>query len=281
MDVNKFNKYWEQFTKNADPGNLESIVEKLLSDCKAAGLEASDAESAYYASAVKKEQKVIKQIVVLKKQLSNLQAEIDAYKYPFTTATANGDDEELDNIRSAMKSLAADKAQVESEIEMLQDAFIRGDDALYSDTVAKNDLFLTLKKATQEVMKTVANCGYSKRYESIEHLCKLCASDYTIGATAGTGADMERLDKHYNAEQHAARRRDTEQEADHQQSDYEVKVTYGPGHLHEKPAPGYSPEFYKDLRDRSENAEASADSSDFESPPWYKNIASRLGNRVK
>lgn len=240
-----FNKFWEQFKKSADPAPLLAAVNEAKQRSIDASAAAKAAEKNYFANVERKKEKVSSRIAELNGRRSAIETQYDALKYPLTTAMANEDTEELAKIRSDMKSLEAEKARVASEIELLQNVCVRGDDDLYMAVKAKHDHYLEQKKAAQEIMQTVHEYDFVKRYTEIADHCYYW-SDYSIGTSVGSGADMEMVDKNYHAEDHAKRmsgeRERIAGEAARRQSRGLVTVTQNIRDTDAKAAPGYNPD---------------------------------------
>jgi len=196
-----FNEFWEQFKAESDPGRLQDALNGLISISRAASDEAQAAAETYFADVARREKVITGRIAELNTQRSALQEEINALKYPLTTATANEDAEVLDGIRGTLKQLEADKAQIAQEIELLQSAYIRGADGLYAAVKEKNDHYLEKRKIAQDALR-MADDGFIKKYAEvygdIDHLFRLKNSG--ICGLAGYGADMEKLDACHNAE---------------------------------------------------------------------------------
>ena len=255
-----FNKFWKQFKKEAALDKLIDALDELKSISIAASKDAKAAEDAYYANARKKEEKVAARVAKLNEQRIALQAKIGEYKYPLTNATANGDTDALDKIRSAMRALEAEKAQVVSEIELLESAYIRGDDTLYKAVELKNNRFLELKNAVLEAGRMIERDQYlEKRFEKITTFLHYFTCEYTCGTSLGAGANMEKLNNHYNAEQLAEQRKMEVAKMIEQKAARSNVVEIAQRIDSDRRAvPGYDPEFY---REESAKESSSVDSS--------------------
>lgn len=197
MTFEQFNEILEQF-QATDPNTLLEALKEVEQASIDAAAETRQASDAYYANAREKEEKVNNRIASLIKQRDGYQAKIEAFKKPLVAATVAGDSKKLDSIKSGMKELEADKLQVSTEIEMLQSTHMCGDAELYNDVIAKHEHFRKLLDAYWQARASVHVFAGSREdtYNKI--------NDKTGGRYGGGhGPDMEKLDRHYHAEEWA------------------------------------------------------------------------------
>lgn len=201
-----FEKFWKRFEEQANPDKLNSAIDEQLDICRALGEKARAAEQAYYDDVAKKESVVSASVEKLEAQLSDIQKKVDELKQPLIEATTGEDSGLLSRIRSELKTFELQRAQIKSELELLQSTSVRGCEKLHGAVLKKNAEFEEARETLAGYANLVYGCKFAKSYESIEYRCKWLSSTskYFMGTSAGEGADLDKLDRHCNPEKYAA-----------------------------------------------------------------------------
>lgn len=190
------------------PGIAGGLFTLKLQASRAAAEEAAAAGKAYYASASTKKQKVDDSVSKLNKRLALIQARIDKLKYPYSTATADGDDEALEQLRGEIRELELEKSQCSSEIGLLQSTFVRGDETLYIAVKEAQDRFLTARNAVIDAARAIDDFDLEKMIKPLVSAASNYRSEYSSGTSLGVGIDMDKLEDHYHAEAVDKRRKE-------------------------------------------------------------------------
>lgn len=181
--------------QSADPNELMEALKKVEQVSIDAGIEAQKASDAYFTNARAKKEKIEARIAVLTKQHDKLQSKTDALRKPLTAATVSGDTKKLNSIRDDMKALEIEKAQLSTEIDILEGAYITGDEELYNDVAEKYEHFCHLRGAYQDARRLVHEFA-REREESYKKIRGKTDGSYG----GGFGPNMEKINNHYNAE---------------------------------------------------------------------------------
>ncbi len=196
--MTKFEEVLKGF-QEADPNGILEAIREMEQISIDAGRAAKEAEKEYYADAAQSKAKVTARIEALIKQRDACQAKIAAFKKPLASATVRGDGKKLAAIKADMKELEADKTQISTELEMLQSTHIAGDVDLYTRVIQENQRTSELREQYRTAKKKVYQFALDmlEAYQAI----KQATSNYDLGG--GIGADLDKLDKHFNHEKYA------------------------------------------------------------------------------
>jgi len=193
-----FNSIMEKFYAE-DPKMILDALEELSQACSDASAEAQRAREAYYASAKEKEKKVVERTKVLKELLEDCEIRIEALKKPLVAATVAGDSGKLDIIKAKMKELEVEKLQLTTEIGMLENTHIVGDEDLYNKVVEKNSVHIKLR---EDYFKAKVET-YRLAEEKIKDYEKIKKTTQNFRAGGGYGVNMQEIDRHFNFEKYA------------------------------------------------------------------------------
>lgn len=194
----KFNEILEKF-KAEYPGMILDALDELEKASSDAAAEAQRARDAYYASAKEKEIKVAERIKELKEHFEGCETRIEAFKKPLVAATVAGDHDKLDSIKAKMKELEVEKLQLSTEIGMLENTHITGDEDLYNKVVEKNAVHVKLREAYINAKEE----AYRLAKDRIEDYEKIQKRTQNLRAGGGYGVNMQELDRHFHFEKYA------------------------------------------------------------------------------
>ena len=147
----------------------------------------------------KKQSAIDARIATLTGQRDELQGKLDAFKKPLVSATMNGDAKKLNEIRTSMKQLEADRQQVLVEIDMLEGTHITGDEALYNAVHEKAEAHSKAIQAYQDAKKQIFNLA-SKHEEAYHHLQNE-TKHWNLGG--GHPVNLTEINEHYHREGYA------------------------------------------------------------------------------
>ncbi|MCL2249120.1 MAG: hypothetical protein FWC13_07590 [Oscillospiraceae bacterium] len=205
LDQVDFVAFWEEYKTQADPGRLRSAIDREINFCKSLADKAREAEAAYFDDVKRKQAAVNTSVETLESQLSNIQTKLSELTQPLIEATTNGETEKLTSIRAEIKGIELERAQIQSELEMLKSTTVKGCEKLFNTTFELNDEFEAAKGTLSIHACKVLDANLVNSLKSIEHMCDLLKVVSHMGHTAGRGADIEKLDKYHNAEKYKAK----------------------------------------------------------------------------
>lgn len=202
-----FKEILEKLKTEGDPEILLAALEQVSQACSNAAADAQKASNAYYADSEAKQRKIKDRVEELKTQLEECEAKVEALKKPLVSATVSGDNQQIKEVKDRMKAQELERMQLTTEIDMLTNAHITGNEDLYDMVVEKNNVYENLRKdyvsAKAEAHKLAGE--RIKGYEKIQNRAK------HFYAGGGNGPDMDALDKHFFHEKHEKLKKEADQ----------------------------------------------------------------------
>jgi hypothetical protein len=195
-----FIEVYERFEAN-EPDELLKALGELEQVSIDAGKEAQKASAVYFADVEDKKAKISNRIADLTGQRAVIQGKIDALRTPLTDATIKGNREKLDEIQASLRTLEVDIAQATTEIELLEAAFIKGDDDLYNDVMGKQQCFEEIYDDYQDTREQLYHFAL-KRGKQFEKVADKTRAWGVWGGTrgGGNGASMSKVNDCHDAE---------------------------------------------------------------------------------
>ena len=185
----------EEYKKNS-PAALDNALSEYGQTSIDAAKVAKDAYDAYFADAKTKEERVKARVEHLMEERDRIAEGVKQQRSSLVSATAKGNVLKLEQINRSIKEAEIEKAQLTTEIEMLESAYVAGDEKLFADAISAyesfeelNDDYLSAKREVYEFAKLQA-----EDFERLER-----SLSYGERGVA-RGPDIEKLRKHYDAE---------------------------------------------------------------------------------
>lgn len=164
-------KITEILTKiNALTQELETHIEKIRGENKALCSEVNEASKAYFADLSERKDKISEQIKAIEKQKDDVKKELKKMRPSLVNATVSGNAEDIKKIQERMAELKAQEASFDTQIDILYQAPIVGDDSLFDTAKELNDKLEEsgqyLYKACSKITEQAAE--YIKLWEKIK-----------------------------------------------------------------------------------------------------------------
>lgn len=211
-----FDEILEKF-KAEDPKIILDALEELSQASSNAAAETQRALKAYKTNAEEKSKTVSARLEELKEQRDKYQEKIEALKKPLVSATVAGNQQKLENIKKEMRELGADMLQVSTEIEMLENTHMSGDEELYNTVLEKSAIHAKLRAIYLAAKKKVYELAVEKikSYEKIQH------ETYNYDLGGGYGVNIDELKRDFHFEKYAKLEEQTKKENAAREADTE------------------------------------------------------------